>query len=147
MKAATSPVRAEPNVTPMIDVMLVLLIIFMTVAPMLESGFHATPPSGKHLSEHPDEDGDAVIGLDAHGQYYFNKRPTTEDALARTLSERFLQRPGDRVVFLRADQGLRYDRVQSAMTLAANAGARFVGLISEQSPSGITLRQTPVAAR
>jgi biopolymer transport protein ExbD len=59
----------------MLDVMLVLLIIFMAVGPVLANGFPAAPPMGTHLSEHPDEPVDAVIGVDAAGRYYFNKLP------------------------------------------------------------------------
>ena len=55
-------VKAEPNVTPMIDVMLVLLIIFMVVTPALLAGFNAVPPQGQNLKDHP-EDAEDLIGL------------------------------------------------------------------------------------
>ena len=57
-------VKAEPNVTPMIDVMLVLLIIFMIVIPAINSGFNAQPPQGVNLKPHPEEDQDQVLGID-----------------------------------------------------------------------------------
>jgi biopolymer transport protein ExbD len=117
----------------MIDVMLVLLIIFMTVGPLLAAGFPATPPRGMHLAAHPDETHDTVLGLDADGNYYLEKAPVTEAQLRTRLLERFRLRPSDHVVYLRADKDLAYDRVQTAMALAADAGARVVGLVSEQS--------------
>src|SRR5215210_4055737 len=100
MRGAASVARAEPNVTPMIDVMLVLLIIFMLVGPMLESGFHATPPDARYSNRHPDEEGEAVIGLDVLGRLYFNKVATDSATLRRLLVARFQERGNDRVVFL-----------------------------------------------
>jgi biopolymer transport protein ExbD len=127
-------VRAEPNVTPMIDVMLVLLIIFMTVAPLLDTGMVATPPTARHPSEHPDDDADAVIGIDVAGRLFFNKEPVTESALRARLHSRFASRSDDRVVYLRADRGLSYEAVQDVMTIASAAGASVVGLITEAVP-------------
>ena len=63
-----SGVRAEPNVTPMIDVMLVLLIIFMIVVPALNAGFNAVPPEGQNITSHPEDDTDQVLGIDANGR-------------------------------------------------------------------------------
>ena len=75
-------VQSTPNVTPMIDVMLVLLIIFMVVAPALMAGFNATPPEGVNLKDHPeDEQTDQVLGIDREGQYYLNKRQIKNDDL------------------------------------------------------------------
>jgi len=56
--SGSSDVKAEPNVTPMIDVMLVLLIIFMLVVPAINAGFNAVPPQGQNLKPHPEEDAD-----------------------------------------------------------------------------------------
>lgn len=54
-------VKAEPNVTPMIDVMLVLLIIFMITIPQINAGFTAVPPEGQNLKPHPEEEGDLSL--------------------------------------------------------------------------------------
>ena len=124
-------IRPEPNVTPMIDVMLVLLIIFMTIAPLLETGLVATVPAAQHLTDHPDDETDAVIGVDVGGRLFFNKVPIVKAALRAKLQTRFASLPGDRVVYLRADRGLPYEAVQEVMTIASQAGARVVGLISE----------------
>src|SRR5918998_6561990 len=76
-------VKADINVTPMIDVMLVLLIIFMVVTPALLAGFNATPPQGQNLKDHPeDEEMDQVLGIDKNGNYFLNKRTIAKDALA-----------------------------------------------------------------
>jgi biopolymer transport protein ExbD len=132
MRSASTSVRAEPNVTPMIDVMLVLLIIFMVVGPMLNERFAAMPPEARFATRHPDDAGAAVIGMDAHGRLYFDKRPIDSTALRRALVERFRAKPDDRVVFLRADRALPYGRLQETMAIASSAGAQVVGLVSEQ---------------
>ena len=123
-------IHAEPNVTPMIDVMLVLLIIFMAVAPLLDAGAVMTLPKGQHLTQHPEEDHEAVIALDARGQFFFNKRAVSEAELRTRLRARFAGAPLDRVVYLRADRTLEYRLVRNAMALAADEGARVVGLIT-----------------
>ncbi len=132
--ASISAVRAEPNVTPMIDVMLVLLIIFMVVGPMLNERFAAMPPEARYSTRHPDDAGAAVIGMDARGALYFDKRPIDSIALRRVLVQRFRTKPDDRVVFLRADRTLPYGRLQETLAIASSAGAQVVGLVSEQPP-------------
>jgi biopolymer transport protein TolR len=68
-------VASTPNVTPMVDVMLVLLIIFMVVAPALLAGFNAEPPQAQNIKDHPQDDQtDQVLGIDKDGQYYLNKK-------------------------------------------------------------------------
>jgi biopolymer transport protein TolR len=128
--SARALVHAQPNVTPMIDVMLVLLIIFMAVGPLLEAGFRVVPPTGQHLTRHPDEPADAVIGLDAQGRLFFNKSVVTQTELRQRLHARFTASPTDRVVYVRADEGLAFNAVQTVMDLAAGEGARVVGLVS-----------------
>src|SRR5436190_21090657 len=68
-------VASTPNVTPMIDVMLVLLIIFMVVTPALLAGFTAEPPRAINLKDHPeDTENDHVLGIDVGGRYYMDKK-------------------------------------------------------------------------
>jgi biopolymer transport protein ExbD len=131
MSATPVALRAEPNVTPMIDVMLVLLIIFMIVVPLLVTGFRAEPPKGANLTSHPEEPSDAVIGIDAAGRYFYNRQPVSDSALIARLAQRFENGSENRVAYLLADQSLAYARVEDAMELAAKAGVRVVGLVSE----------------
>ena len=84
---STSNIKAEPNVTPMIDVMLVLLIIFMLVVPAISAGFQAIPPQGQNLKPHPEEERDQVLGIDANGQYFLNKKPINNADLGRMLND------------------------------------------------------------
>src|SRR5437667_12814308 len=91
-------VKASPNVTPMIDVMLVLLIIFMLVIPAITAGFQAIPPMGTNLQPHPEEDQDDVLGIDAKGQYYLNKKAIRKAELAVRLKQIFEHRSEDKLV-------------------------------------------------
>lgn len=134
MAVGTGGVKAEPNVVPMIDVMLVLLIIFMVVTPALAAGFTAQPPQGINLKSHPEEEGDQVLGIDNQGRYYVNKRLVSIDTLEQTLKAIYDARTIDKVLYIKADKDLPYGKVLDAMDIAARAGVRVVGAISDQKP-------------
>ena len=126
-------VKAEPNVTPMIDVMLVLLIIFMVVTPALLAGFNAVPPQGQNLKDHPeDEETDQVLGIDRDGAYYLNKRPIAKTAIEAEIKRIYENRTADKVMYLKADKDLLYSKVVDATDMAAKNGVRVLGLISDQ---------------
>jgi biopolymer transport protein ExbD len=127
-------VKAEPNVTPMIDVMLVLLIIFMIVIPAINSGFNAQPPQGVNLKPHPEEDQDQVLGIDAQGQYYLNKKAIKNETLPNELKRIFDARTVDKILYVKADKNLEYTKVIDALDIAAVAGVRVTGLITDQRP-------------
>ncbi len=127
-------VMANINVTPMVDVMLVLLIIFMVVTPAIVAGFQAQLPQGEHLLNRPEKEERVVLGIDAEGRYYLNQTPIAREALLERLAAEFAARPEDRVLFLKADRTLRYRDVQEAMELGQQAGARVVAAITEQRP-------------
>src|ERR687884_407195 len=127
-------VKAEPNVTPMIDVMLVLLIIFMVVTPALLAGFNAVPPQGQNLKAHPEDPGDQTLGIDANGQYYLNKKPIKNETLAAQLQQIFSARTEDKILYIKAHKDLPYEKVIDAMDIASKNGVRVVGMISDQKP-------------
>jgi biopolymer transport protein ExbD len=129
-----SSVKAEPNVTPLVDVMLVLLIIFMVIIPTLTSGLNAVPPQGINLKKHPEEDGDQLLGIDRKGVYYLNRQPIRNETLYDNLKRIFDARTEDKILYVRADKNLEYSKVQDAIDVASKAGVRVTGLISEQSP-------------
>jgi biopolymer transport protein ExbD len=128
-----SAVKSEPNVVPMIDVMLVLLIIFMVVLPALTAGFTANPPQGINLKSHPEEDTDQVLGIDKEGNYYINKRPVPLDSIGPMLKAIYANRD-DYVLYVKADKDLPYSKVIDAMDIASKNGVRVVGAVSEQQP-------------
>ena len=126
--------NAEPNVTPMIDVLMVLLIIFMVIIPTLTSGLNAAPPQGINLKKHPEEDGDVLLGIDRKGVYYLNRNPIRGETLEAQLKQIYDARTVDKILYIRADKNLEYAKVQDAVDIAAKAGVRVTGLISEQVP-------------
>ena len=132
--SAAGGVQSSPNVTPMIDVMLVLLIIFMVVTPALLQGFQATLPTGDNLLERPEEESRVVVGIDVEGNWYFNKRPISRDNMFIALQTSFIERPEDKVLYLKADQGLPYQSILEMMDIGRDAGARVLAAVSEATP-------------
>ena len=132
-------VKAEPNVTPMIDVMLVLLIIFMVVTPALLAGFNAVPPQGQNLKDHPeDAETDQVLGIDRDGNYYLNKKPIAKTAIEAEIKRIYENRTADKVMYLKADKELLYSKVVDATDMAAKNGVRVLGLISDQKSGTVS---------
>jgi biopolymer transport protein TolR len=135
----TGAVQSTPNVTPMIDVMLVLLIIFMVVTPALLAGFNATPPQAVNLKDHPEDANlDQVLGLDRDGNYYLNKRPIRAQDVAPMLKQIYDARTEDKILYVKADKTLDYAKVLDALDIASHNGVRVVGMISEQKPGTIS---------
>jgi len=127
-----SSVQAAPNVTPMVDVMLVLLVIFMVVAPTLLDGFVAEPPQAVSVSDHPNDSTDIVLGIDGAGRYFLNKHAVDSAALGPRLKALFAANPLDHVLYLKADKELDYSRILGAIDVARNNGVTVVGLITKQ---------------
>jgi biopolymer transport protein TolR len=140
--ASSSGVKAEPNVTPMIDVMLVLLIIFMLVVPAISAGFQAIPPSGVNLKPHPEEERDQVLGIDANGQYFLNKAPIPNAELPQRLKAIYATREEDKLLYVKAHKDLEYGKVLDALDIAAHNDVRVTGMITDQKPGTISLIQT-----
>src|ERR1043165_8963836 len=133
-------VQSTPNVTPMIDVMLVLLIIFMVVTPALLAGFTAEPPRAVNLKDHPeDTENDHVLGIDVGGRYYLDKKLYNKDDLG-PLIKAIYSTPGreDFTMYLRAHSELKYEQVVEAMDIAMKNGVRVMGLIAEQKPATVS---------
>ena len=135
-------VKAEPNVTPMIDVMLVLLIIFMLVVPAISAGFQAIPPQGTNLKPHPEEERDQVLGIDANGQYFLNKKPIQNSTLGQLLNDIYTNREEDKLLYIKAHKDLEYGKVLDALDIAAHNHVAVTGMITDQRPGTVSLVQT-----
>ena len=122
---------AEINVTPMVDVMLVLLIIFMVTAPLLVAGVPVDLPDSKAGALDQEQE-PVQISLDPSGAIFIGDAEVPADQLGARLAEiagAAKQQGGPRV-FLRADRGLDYGRVMAVMGEINNAGLRKVALVS-----------------
>ena len=139
-------IKSEPNVTPMIDVMLVLLIIFMIIIPQISAGFTATPPEGANLKSHPEEDTDQVLGIDKNGVYYLNRNAIREDDLPGELN-RIFSAPGrtEFILYVKADRNLDYSKVLNALDVAAKNGVHMSGLITEQQQGTESIVEQPTS--
>jgi biopolymer transport protein ExbD len=140
--SSSSGIKAEPNVTPMIDVMLVLLIIFMLVVPAISAGFQAIPPQGTNLKPHPEEERDQVLGIDANGQYFLNKKPIPNAQLGQLLKGIYANREEDKLLYVKAHRDLEYGRVLDALDIAAHSDVRVTGMITDQRPGTVSLIQS-----
>ncbi len=135
--AGSSAVKADINVTPMIDVMLVLLIIFMIVTPLIAAGFKATLPKGKNLDPRPEGDNEVVLGIDQAGRYFLNGRPLPAGTLEDQLRSTFNARTEDKILYFKADNGLKYSKIQEAVETARRSGVRVMAAITEPQNSGL----------
>jgi biopolymer transport protein ExbD len=141
-------VKHEPNVVPMIDIMLVLLIIFMIVTPVISAGFQAKMPQGKNIVAREEDTGDVVLGIDVNGAYYLDPGTGTvtplcppnaprgscdQDArLTDALTRVYTNRVKDKILYFKADQGLKYSMVEGAVQIARQAGVRVLAAITEE---------------
>jgi len=128
-----SHVMSEINVTPMVDVMLVLLIIFMVATPAILAGVGQLP-EGEYLKPRPEMNDRVVLGIDARGNYFLNDRPIRREDAFTLLQAEFAARPEDKVLFVKADRSVKYEEMLTAMKLARDAGARVVAAVTEQKP-------------
>jgi biopolymer transport protein TolR len=135
-------VKAEPNVVPMIDIMLVLLIIFMLVVPAISAGFQAVPPQGVNLKPHPEEERDQVLGIDADGKYYLNKAPIPNNELGERLRTIYENRTEDKLLYVKAHKDLEYAKIIDALDIASRNFVAVSGLITDQQPGTVSLVAT-----
>jgi biopolymer transport protein TolR len=135
--SGSSAVKADINVTPMIDVMLVLLIIFMIVTPLIAAGFKATLPKGKNLDPRPEGDNEVVLGIDEYGRYFLNQRPIAAGALEDQLRSIYAARTEDKILYFKADNKLKYSKIQDAVETARRSGVRVMAAITEPKNTGL----------
>ena len=126
-------VNADPNVTPMADVMLVLLIIFMITAPLIASGFVATMPEGINIIKAPEDPDDVVLGIDNQGNYFLNTHKIASEAVQGALNAIYANRTKDKILYLKADRRLKMEKIQQAIEMARKAGVRVVSAVTEQT--------------
>ena len=134
---AKGGVKSDINVTPLVDVMLVLLIIMMLVAPMLQQGVSVKLPTAKNPVDKPEQQGQTVLAISKDKTIYLNAKPVQDNDLTRRVSE-LLENKTDKIVLIKADEEVEYSAVMNAMDQLRQAGIEDIGLITERKkgPAG-----------
>jgi len=135
---AKGGVKSDINVTPLVDVMLVLLIIMMLVAPLLQQGITVTLPKASNSIDKPETRGQTTIAISVDKHVYLNARevPNPNENLGMAVKEILEGKKSDeKVVFIKADQGVDYGVVMATMDQLRAAGIEDMGLITEK-PQG-----------
>jgi len=133
-RAAPKSVLSQINVTPLVDVMLVLLIIFMVTAPMMQEGIDVNLPKvtagSVTASDEP-----LVVTIDRKGRIFLEKRKIADDQLGKKLTA-IMKRKKERMVLLKADDRVPYGHVVKVMAEIRRAGIEKVGMVTEPLERG-----------
>lgn len=125
-------VKGDINVTPLVDVCLVLLIIFMVVTPMLQQGVDVLLPDGPHAEKKPGEKDDLVISIKQDGTVFIGQAWIPDEDLPRYLAAEHAK-DGNRTVMLKADARLSFGKVREVMKKATDANFRQVAILTENA--------------
>ena len=128
---AKGGVKSDINVTPLVDVMLVLLIIMMLVAPLLQQGVSVKLPEAANTVDKPEVSDQTVIAIAANKSMYLQARPIQEAELGPKINE-LLENKVEKIVLIKADEEVEYGAVMAAMDQLRQAGIENVGLITER---------------
>ena len=128
---AKGGVKSDINVTPLVDVMLVLLIIMMLIAPMLQKGVDVKLPEASNASDKPESQEQTVVAIDANKYFYLNSVRVREDDLVQKITE-VLESKKEKLVLIKADVDAPYSTIMAAMDKLRAAQIENVGLITER---------------
>jgi biopolymer transport protein TolR len=127
---AKGGLKSDINVTPLVDVMLVLLIIMMLIAPLLQQGVSVKLPVAGNTVDKPETQGQTVIAIAKDKQIYLNTKPVKSDDLADKVKD-LLEGQKEKVVIIKADTEVTYGAVMTAMDQLRKAGIEDIGLITD----------------
>jgi len=134
--AGSSGAMRDPNVTPIIDVMLVLLIIFMVVTPLTQAGHDVElPESAANVQNAEPDPNQLVLDIDAGGQVTINKQPVTWDELPLRVRDIFETR-SDKTLFFRAAPTLKYGEIIAVLDIARGNGVERIGIVPPDPMAG-----------
>ncbi len=123
-------VKSDINVTPLVDVMLVLLIIMMIIAPLLQQGVSLRLPTAANSGEKPETQDQTVLAIDASKRYYVNAKEVQKSDMQRRVAE-ILESKSQKIVIIKADDDVEYGAVMEAMDSLRAAGIEDLGLITD----------------
>jgi len=135
---ASSPgeYKSDINITPLVDVVLVLLIIFMVITPLLQMGYDVkVPPKNPPNTDAPPPTDLIIVSLTPTNKYYLNKDEVNLQTLSLRLTE-ILKNRANKTVFFSGDDAANYGEVVKVMDLVRNAGAKNIGIVMETVPVG-----------
>ncbi|MBP7146964.1 MAG: biopolymer transporter ExbD [Acidobacteria bacterium] len=135
MEVKPAKVRSDINVTPLVDVVLVLLIIFMVVTPMLQKGKAVPLPQTGNPDKKPDDKNQVLVVMDEAKQMYIDTKRVTDTSLITDMQELLERNPLSTVV-VKADRRLAYGDVKGLVLRLRDAGFKGVGLITEKRDQG-----------
>jgi len=130
-------VKSDINVTPLVDVMLVLLIIMMIVAPLLQQGVSVKLPTATNTAEKPETQGQTVVAITADKRYFVNAVQVQQADMGTRIND-LLDKAKEKVVIIKADEDVEYGAVMEAMDTLRAAGIEDMGLITETRRSAAT---------
>jgi biopolymer transport protein TolR len=125
-------VKADINVTPLVDVVLVLLIIFMVITPMIVRGVSVDLPVTRHHDKKNDDNKDIIVSINRQGDLYVNADKVPFERLTAAIQEE-KRRSAEKGVFLKADNRIDYGKARQAMEAIHNAGIEDVQLGTEET--------------
>jgi biopolymer transport protein ExbD len=129
----TGDYKSDINITPLVDVVLVLLIIFMVITPLLQMGYDVkVPPKSTNLNPQIDPD-QLIVSLTPQGKMLLNKQELTAPQLATQLTS-ILKNRRDKTVFFSGDDASLYGDVARVMDICRSAGATNIGIVLETVP-------------
>ena len=128
---AKGGVKSDINVTPLVDVMLVLLIIMMLIAPLLQQGVAVQMPEAANTGEKPDTQDQTVVAIDSRGAFYVNAIMVTPDDLIPRV-QRVLEDKKEKIVYLKGDKDAKYAAIMDAMDAFRKAQIENIALITEK---------------
>jgi biopolymer transport protein TolR len=123
--------KADINVTPLVDVMLVLLIIMMLIAPMLQQGVPVKLPQAANTADKPETQDQTVVAVDANRQMYLNGIRVQEGDL-RSQIQALMETKKEKVVLIKGDEDAPYSAIMNAMDRLREANIENIGLITER---------------
>jgi biopolymer transport protein TolR len=133
---AQGGVKSDINVTPLVDVMLVLLIIMMLVAPLLQQGVSVKLPTAVNYVDKPEVSGQTVVAIAPDKSVYLNAKPLRPDEELGAKVKDLIEGKNEKIVLIKADEAVDYSAVMAAMDELRKAGIEDIGLIIDRKKVG-----------